>query len=403
MILNKQVVNELRKEYGDAFYLLDSEQYRNNFLELRDTFRKIYPNFNIAYSYKTNYTPKFCKIVNELGGYAEVVSEMELEIALRVGVKPNRIIWNGPIKNPKKLEEFLIAGGTGNIDSVEELEVVKNIAERHPDKKLNLGIRCNYEVNDGVVSRFGFDVDSEGFKKVLAFVTSTPNVHFINFQCHFAKRQIEYWPARANGMVELIDRLGIIPDRIDIGGGLFGKMADSLKAQFTNEIPDYQAYAEAAARVFAEYFADKDVKPELLIEPGSAVVGDCMKFVGTVKTIKNVRGKWFATILGSQKNISMTGINPPMEVIAMGGEQKEYDNLDMVGFTCIEGDVLYHNYNGKLAHEDAIVISNCGSYSLVMKPPFILPNFPVLDICGEKTEVIKRGEVFDDLFHTFNF
>lgn len=403
MILNKQVINELRKEYGDAFYLLDSEQYKNNFLELRDTFRKIYPNFNIAYSYKTNYTPKFCKIVNELGGYAEVVSEMELEIALRVGVKPNRIIWNGPIKNPKKLEEFLVAGGTGNIDSVEELEVVKNIAERHPDKTLNLGIRCNYEVNDGVVSRFGFDVDSEGFKNVLAFVTSTPNVHFINFQCHFAKRQIEYWPARAKGMVELIDRLGIIPDRIDIGGGLFGKMADSLKAQFTNEIPDYQAYAEAAARVFAEYFADKDVRPELLIEPGSAVVGDCMKFVGTVKTIKNVRGKWFATILGSQKNISMTGINPPMEVIAMGGEQKEYENLDMVGFTCIEGDVLYHNYNGKLAHEDAIVISNCGSYSLVMKPPFILPNFPVLDICGEKTEVIKKGEVFDDLFHTFHF
>lgn len=403
MILNKQVVNELRKEYGDAFYLLDSEQYRNNFLELRDSFRKIYPNFNIAYSYKTNYTPKFCKIVNELGGYAEIVSEMELEIALRVGVRPNRIIWNGPIKNSKKLEEFLVAGGTDNIDSIEELEVVKNIAEKHPDKTLNLGIRCNYEVNDGVVSRFGFDVDSEGFKNVLAFVTSTPNVHFINFQCHFAKRQIEYWPARAKGMVELIDRLSIIPERIDIGGGLFGKMADSLKAQFTNEIPDYQAYAEAAARVFAEYFADKDVKPELLIEPGSAVVGDCMKFVGTVKTIKNVRGKWFATILGSQKNISMTGINPPMEVIAMGGEQKEYENLDMVGFTCIEGDVLYRNYNGKLAHEDAIVISNCGSYSLVMKPPFILPNFPVLDICGEKTEVIKRGEVFDDLFHTFNF
>lgn len=403
MEINKTNIEQLRKEYGNAFYLLDSEQYRNNFIELRETFRKIYPNFNIAYSYKTNYTPKFCKIVNELGGYAEVVSEMESEIALRVGVKPNRIIWNGPIKNPKKLEEFLVAGGTDNIDSVEELEVVKKIAERHPDKTLNLGIRCNYEVNDGVVSRFGFDVDSEGFKKVLAFVTSTPNVHFINFQCHFAKRQIEYWSARAKGMVELIDRLGIIPERIDIGGGLFGKMADSLKAQFTNEIPDYQAYAEAAARVFAEYFADKDVKPELLIEPGSAVVGDCMKFVGTVKTIKNIRGKWFATILGSQKNISMTGINPPMEVIAMGGEQKEYENMDIVGFTCIEGDVLYHNYNGKLAHEDAIVISNCGSYSLVMKPPFILPNFPVLDICEEKTEVIKRGEVFDDLFHTFNF
>lgn len=403
MILNKEVISKLRREYGDAFYLLDSEQYRNNFIELRDTFRKIYPNFNIAYSYKTNYTPKFCKIVNELEGYAEVVSEMELEIAQRVGVKPDRIIWNGPIKNPQKLEEFLVAGGTDNIDSIEELAMVKTIAERHSDKMLNLGIRCNYEVGDGVVSRFGFDVESDDFRKVLEFVTMKKNVHFINFQCHFAKRQIEYWPARAKGMMQLIDRLGIIPERIDIGGGLFGKMADSLKAQFTNEIPGYQAYAEAAAAIFADYFADKNVKPELLIEPGSAVVGDCMKFVGTVKSIKSVRGKSFATVLGSQKNISMSGINPPMEVIAMGGEQKEYENLDMVGFTCIEGDVLYHGYNGKLAHEDAIVISNCGSYSLVMKPPFILPNFPVLDISTGQTEVIKRGEVFDDLFHTFNF
>ena len=103
MQINKTKIAELRKEYGDAFYLLDSGQFRNNFIELKDTFRKIYPNFNIAYSYKTNYTPKFCKIVNELGGYAEVVSEMELEIALRVGVESKRIIWNGPIKNAKKL------------------------------------------------------------------------------------------------------------------------------------------------------------------------------------------------------------------------------------------------------------------------------------------------------------
>lgn len=403
MLINKKVIDTIRKEYGDAFYLLDSEQFRRNFIELRDTFREIYPNFNIAYSYKTNYTPKFCKIVDELGGYAEVVSDMELEIALRLGIDPKRIIWNGPIKNITKLEEFLVAGGTDNIDSLEELEIVKSIAKKHLDKRLNLGIRCNYDVKDGVVSRFGLDVDSEDFKNVLDFVTTVKNIHFKNFQCHFAKRQIEYWLARAKGMVDILDHFGIIPERIDIGGGLFGKMADSLKAQFKNDIPDYKAYAEAAGTIFAKYFRDKNVMPELLIEPGSAIVGDCMKFVGAIKTIKCVRGKWIATVLGSQKNISMSSVNPPIEIIAMGKEQKVYENIDFVGFTCIEGDVLYTNYNGRLAHEDVIVISNCGSYSLVMKPPFILPNFPVLDICGEKIEVIKRGEFFDDLFHTFNF
>ena len=65
--------------------------------------------------------------------------------------------------------------------------------------------------------------------------------------------------------------------------------------------------------------------------------------------------------------------------------------------------MLYKNYTGEFAVGDAIVISNCGSYSLVMKPPFILPNFPVLDICGNEVEVIKRAETFDDIFHTFNY
>ena len=199
----------------------------------------------------------------------------------------------------------------------------------------------------------------------------------------------------------MIDRLNIVPQRIDLGGGLFGKMENSLKEQFTSNIPNYQDYANAVATLFAERFSDKDNQPELIIEPGSALVGDCMKFVGTVKTIKNIRGKSFATVLGSQKNISMTGVNPPIEIINMSNEQDEYKDLDFVGFTCIESDVIYRNFNGKLAINDAIVISNCGSYSLVMKPPFILPNFAVFDISEGKTEVIKRAENFEDVFHTF--
>lgn len=403
MIINAQIIKKLKLEYGDSFYLLDSEQFKMNFAELKNVFSAIYPNFNIAYSYKTNYTPKLCKIIDELGGYAEVVSEMELEIALRLGVVPEKIIWNGPIKNPVTLESFLISGGTVNIDSFEELGMVKEIVLKYPKRLFKVGIRCNYDVGDGVLSRFGFDTEGKDFYDAVNFSTSTPNVKLVNFHCHFAKRQVDFWPARAKGMVDLIDRLGIIPERIDIGGGIFGKMPDSLKAQFSSDVPGYSAYAEAAATIFAEYFKDKTFKPELLIEPGSAIVGDCMKFVGTVKTIKNIRGKYMASVLGSQKNINMGHMNPPIEVVAMGGKQDSYTDLDFVGFTCIEGDCLYQNYSGSLANGDVIVISNCGSYSLVMKPPFILPNFPVLDICNGDIELIKRGEVFDDLFQTFLF
>ncbi|MBR0449922.1 MAG: alanine racemase [Clostridia bacterium] len=395
----------LTEQVGDAFYLLESKQFRENFAELKEEFTKIYPNFNIAYSYKTNYTPKLCRIVNELGGFAEVVSDMEMEIALRIGVEPKNIIWNGPFKNAKKVEQLLVMGGTVNLDSAYEIELVSEIAKKYPNHTLNVGIRCNFDVNDGVVSRFGFDIESDDFKKALTVIAEHKNLYLIGLQCHFATRALHTWRPRAEGMLSLIEELGILPEHIDLGGGLFGKMADSLKAQFDSEIPSYRQYAEAVAPVFAEKFKNSAKKPMLLIEPGSALVGDCMHFASRVVNIKNVRGKHIATLLGSIYNINPTlnKKNPPIEVISMGNAQSEYVDLDFGGFTCIESDYLYRHYNGNLAKGDMVVFGNVGSYSVVLKPPFILPNFPIIDISEGQLEIIKRGESFDDLFHTFNF
>ena len=224
-------------------------------------------------------------------------------------------------------------------------------------------------------------------------------------QLHVATRSLKTWRPRVDGVLALIEKLGIIPDHIDLGGGLYGKMPDSLKSQFTVEIPTYEQYAKEVVPVFAEYFKDKDKKPLLLIEPGTALVGDCMKFVAKVVSIKDVRGKKIATLLGSIYNINPTlnTKNPPIEIINTGGEQSEYKDLDFGGFTCIESDYLYKRYNGKLAVGDSVIFSNVGSYSVVLKPPFILPNFPVIELSNGNVVEIKRGETFEDLFHTFNF
>lgn len=403
--MTEEMIKSITEKIGDAFYTLESKQFRANYTELKTEFESIYPNFNIAYSYKTNYIPKLCKIVNELGGFAEVVSDMEMDIALRAGVKSQNIIWNGPVKNPEKVEQLLVAGGTVDIDSAYEIELIAEIARKHTDCKLNVGIRCNFDVNDGVVSRFGFDTESEDFLKAAALFEKYDNLHLMSMQCHFATRRLDTWRPRAEGMLELIDRMGIVPERIDLGGGLFGKMADSLKSQFDCEIPTYRQYAQAVAPIFARRFKDTVKKPMLLIEPGSALVGDCMHFISKVVSIKEVRGKNIATLLGSIYNINPTlnKKNPPIKAYPMGGEQKEYADLDFGGFTCIESDYLYRHYNGKLAVGDMVAFGNVGSYSVVLKPPFILPNFPIIDISDGGIEIVKRGETFDDLFRTFEF
>ena len=176
-------------------------------------------------------------------------------------------------------------------------------------------------------------------------------------------------------------------------------MDEDFRSQLGIGDHKYSDYSSRAGKVFGEHLGKYTDPPTLLIEPGTAVAADCMKFVCRVESIKEVRGKHFATALGSQKNVSVPS-RPPMEVISCGCSQEGYENLDIFGFTCIEGDVLYKGYSGKLAVGDYIVISNCGSYSIVMKPPFILPNFLVVDGDGK---LIKRAEVFDDLFRTYVF
>lgn len=405
--LTTELLNRLSDRYGDAFYLLDTDVFETNYNALSDAFKNYYSKFNIAYSYKTNYTPRIVQIVDRLGGYAEIVSDMELDIALRSGVSPNRIIWNGPIKNEERVTELLLQGGTVNLDSIYEIALLQSIAESHPDHTLNVGVRLNYDVGDGTLSRFGFDVEGDDFKDVMSFLSLTENITLVNLQVHFAKRLPEYWAARAEGMLRIYDRIvneyGLKPKWLDLGGGIFGEMPCSLRSQIGISRVQYEDYASKAAKLFANRFGNAEDSPILVIEPGTALAGNCMRFVCKVMSIKKIRGKTFVTVMGSQKNISMSGMNPPMYVVSGGGNNFSVSDADIVGYTCIEGDVLQKGFTGNIGTGDYVVIGNCGSYSLVMKPPFILPNFPVIEIIGDESRVIKRVENFEDLFHTFSF
>ena len=407
MELSYNILNDISRSHGDAFYLLDTEQFELNFHELLKAFRKFYPETYIAYSYKTNYTPRLCRMVDDMGGYAEVVSDMELEIARRIGVPYSKVHFNGPVKNFEAVREVILGGGIVNLDDYVEVPAITELAAQHPDMTINVGLRCNFQINDGTLSRFGFDVEKKEFSELVAHLNGIGNIRIAGLHCHFASRRGETWKPRAEGICRLADELcPELPDHVDLGGGLFGKMKNSLKAQFGMHIPTYKEYAQEAAATIAKHFGGCEHQPQLFIEPGSALVGDAMRFAARVKSIKDIRGKKIATLMGSIYNINPTlnKKNPPLTV--MHDETlptSEYADLDFAGFTCIESDYLYRGYNGPLSLGDFVVFENVGSYSVVLKPPFILPNFPILELREGRIDVIKRQETFDDLFHTYTF
>lgn len=409
MKLSNDLLRQLEQTHGGAFYLLDTDQFARNFKELEAAFRSQYQESYIAYSYKTNYTPRLCKLVDELGGYAEVVSDMEYEITRQLGIATDKVHFNGPYKSRKAMSEIVLGGGVVNLDDYVEVPTILELARQHPQLTLNVGLRCNFKINDNVTSRFGFDVTKPEFSQLIARLNSVGNVRITGLHCHFASRALPTWQPRAEGICQLADQLDgqVSLDHIDLGGGLFGKMKDSLKVQFNSPIPTYEEYAREAATYVAAHFASNDVKPKLFIEPGSALVGDAMKFVSRVESIKDIRGKAIATMLGSIYNINPTlnKKNPPLTVFAADDSQRRtYSDLDLAGFTCIESDYLYRGYTGPLGVGDLVVFDNVGSYSVVLKPPFILPNFPVIELTDDgNVRVVKRQETFDDLFHTYSF
>lgn len=413
MRINWHLLDELASKYGESFYLLDSEKFETNYDEFLGAFRDIYPKTFIAYSYKTNYIPKLCALIDHKGGYAEVVSEMEFLLAMKLGVSPTKIIFNGPYKNEAAIEKCLLNGGVVNLDSFYEIDIVEKIAQNNPEICISIGLRCNFDIGNSSTSRFGFDVGQESFNKIFIRLEKINNLCIKGIHCHFPNRDLESYITRVDKMLTLSNQLfSSPPEFINLGGGYFGKVDESLGNQFKCEVPSYHEYADVIATKFRNFYSglDEASKPILFLEPGTALVADAMKFVVRVTSIKKIRSKSIATVSGSKFNIMPTSseINVPMNVYSnldKNCDDIQYDSIDISGYTCIENDYLYKGYTGSLNVGDYIVFDNVGSYSIVLKPPFILPNSAIIEYNSktEQYETIKRREEFEDVFRTFNF
>jgi diaminopimelate decarboxylase len=404
--------DRLEREYGESFFILDICQFEQNYLEFIGAFRSIYANTNLGYSYKTNYIPKLCQTAAALGGYAEVVSQMEYELAIAIGVPPQKIIFNGPLKPQAILESAILAGSIVNLDCLEEVEIVAELARTSPTQQIEVGLRCNFDLGNDRISRFGFDVAAGDLDRVFAKFSELENCTVNGLHCHFstADRSIDSYALRTKKILELSDRY--FPDHppkfIDVGGGFFGKMTDDLQAQFDCYIPNYQEYATAIATQLQQHFPDPDSRPELIIEPGVAIIANVLNFVAKVVGLKTVRSRQIALVVGSYHNVkpTMTDKNLALRVHRNPNDNRQRKlsgAIDLVGYTCMENDYLYSNYQGEVGIGDYITVENMGAYTIVFKPPFIRPNPPIVSYDSQLDEyrLVRRAETTTDVFCTY--
>lgn len=388
------------------YYVFYADEFVENYLELQDAFREIYPWYHIAYSFKTNYTPAVCKLVKDLGGYAEVVSDMEYTLAKKIGFDDDKIIYNGPGKG-KHLKTCLLSGGKLHLDNYVDVEEVLSVARSNPNQNFTVGVRVNFDVGNGLHSRFGFDYTNGDFEKVVNLLNQEKNIKVNGLHFHISRaRFLEAWGKRIDMALTIADTCFDYPlDYIDLGSGMFGHLDQALAEQF-GTTPTYKEYAAVVAGKMADHYKNCVTKPLLFTEPGTTVISKYFHLFTKITDIKTIRDKTFALLDAGFHNVGeICGLKKVPIVLHENKDamREQYQNLDMVGYTCLEQDVVYRDYEGSIAVGDCVEILNVGGYSIVDKPPFIHPDIPIFMKKNGKMALIKRAQTFEDIFSPYMF
>lgn len=164
--MNDEIVKQIITQYGTPVYILDKDILGLSANELDKAFESFPYKVNIAYPYKTNSTKKICEYMLKRGYWAEISSNLELELALQLGIRPNNIIYNSPYKPDQALIRALTLGCIVNIDNFEEAERISRILSKVKINDPKIGVRVSN--NSGTNwDKFGFQIGEEGMSNII--------------------------------------------------------------------------------------------------------------------------------------------------------------------------------------------------------------------------------------------
>ncbi|MGA2323104.1 MAG: diaminopimelate decarboxylase [Sedimentisphaerales bacterium] len=414
-MLSHTKTKKIEAEFGSPFYIFDETAFRENYDDIVSAFGKRYEKFILAYSYKTNYLPYLCGIIKSKGGFAEVVSRLEYDLALKVGQKPDKIVFNGPVKRYEDIELALKNNSIVNLDSWSEIDLLAKYAKKNPNRKIKVGLRINIGLSDKSgrshiqehlkTGRFGFDPSDSNMKKVVSRLSRIGNVTVNSLHGHTSTTNRSVWCYQI--IAETLCRIAEnffseSVEYINVGGGIFGYIPPQMRWAKT---PSFDDYAKAVCKVLKTNKWVRRQKPRLMLEPGIAMVANALSFITKVISIKDIRGRVFVTVDGSAYNVKPTfhKNNNPYQIIKKKVIAQRC-TFSVVGSTCMEKDYILTEITDVLPGVgDFIKIDNVGAYTIVLTPPFINPAPAIVVRKSDTFKLVRSKQTLNDMFKNYAF
>lgn len=408
--INYSLLKELDEQFGTPFYLMDTDKYRSNINNFLSTFKIRYEKVVAGYSFKTNYVPALCKIALEEGVIAEVVSEMEYELARKIGFE--KVIFNGPIKRPAIFVNALEHGAVINLDSEYEVDMICDYAKKQPVADLQVGMRININLTDengnstiqcGLrFGRFGFPADIIG-RNVARLREAGIKIVSLHGHTSTSDRAVLNYKIITQYMLQVCEQYELNElEWFDVGGGYFGAAPEGM--DLTGR-PTYEDYANCILdEVLANEWFNR-VQPTIVIEPGSSVVSNVFSYYTKVYQNKKVGKVNFVMVDGTVFDVkpTMHANNLPHKVYRATENEERYV-CDVVGSTCMEKDVLLKEVAiPQMVAGDFIQFNGVGAYTICMTPTFINFLAPILMPVDGRFVQVRRRQTVEDIVGIYNF
>ena len=399
-------IDLIQHDLPSTYYLVDVGALRARCRSLKEGFERHFDDVAIAYSYKTNYFPSVIRTMNTCGVWAEVVSSLEYDLARRIGVPSERIIFNGPIKSDDALLGALSGNSRLHLDSVEEAERLTVLAQEAGVRDGSIGLRINVAHPEGeghrARSRFGIPIESvEAVTRRLREVGL--DVRGVHAHLATKERSLEHFEGLVAQLGEAIKLIGADEiEWIDVGGG-FGFTPPDLDGRSYPSFEEYAGGIRAALDAIDPCLASR----QLVIEPGMVMVNDAVRFLTRVETTKTVGDRRLAFLDASIQTVKPTrhGMNLPTRVFDSNGREKigNEEAWDLVGYTCMDDDfIAIDDRVPALEAGDRIEFKHVGAYTAVFKPRFIRSMPAVWAIDGSRLYEDAHEESFDEFLQSFD-
>ncbi len=410
-------VSSLVKEFGSPLFIFDEAHVRNRARSYASAFNAGQIQTDVYYASKAFLSTKVAKWLVEEGLGIDVCTEGELAVALRAGVKPEKIIFHGNNKSVAELETAVKAGvGRIIVDSLIEIERLNQIAQRNGITvqvlvRLTVGVEAHTHEAISTAhedQKFGLSIASGAAIDAVERVIAAPGLSLLGLHSHIGSQIFDAsgFEIAAHRVIEFAalvrEKFDFTVTELNVGGGMgiaYVEDDDPLNVEIMAKAIHDIISTECAAVNFPI--------PKLAVEPGRAIIGGGAITVYEVGTVKPVdvsdalTRNYISVDGGMSDNIRTALYDAEYTVTIASRESSAVSHISrVVGKHCESGDIVVREANlpSDLVPGDLLAVAATGAYCRAMASNYnYLPKPAVISVNQGKSEVLLRRETLDDL------